>query len=657
VTNYKRISVGLNNYSLYPEDYNVFDLVKLGPDKDYYDSLYFYKKEHYDQFKKTKSLSGIRDVLSNRLVFDFDSKNNIEEARVDTITLVTRLLKDYGLNQDDFRIFFSGSKGFHVELKVNSDLERSEVENIVYGVGEGLDTLDKKITDQQRLIRVPLTKHQKTKLYKTPLDLGMLTDWSLEDIKEEAKSIVKQDHEYLGSWKSVDIPLNMMALKDIKKESLVVVDDNFKFEDRLELSRKPKWMSSAKFALQEGFFKGGERNNAFMILAATYKSHGFPDKIAWRMLKGVAEIQAKRNDVEEFSEKELWNNIIKAVYNPNWMGGTYSEKETELLKVTSERFNLQDDNESSRDLYNINQSISRFKVFAESFSKNRIKLGLDTLDDKVVITTGMCFGILGSPGAGKTTFANAFMKKTSMNNERVLFECLDMSENFQIARLVQNYVDFTFEEILSAIESGDITDDLSEAFDKVAEDFKNLSINYRSGTTIDDIENDIKTHAKIYGDYPRLVVVDYLEKVRGPYTDATANSGYIASRLSDLAREYNVCLLVLLQPQKSAGDASQELLSMRKVKGASVIEQDLRLILTMWRPGFSPKDPSNDKYASIAVVKNNMGATCKLDFMWDGLSGSLKDMSKEDKYNFDHFIKEKEEEKEKEDGNLFGSRY
>ena len=134
-----------------------------------------------------------------------------------------------------------------------------------------------------------------------------------------------------------------------------------------------------------------------------------------------------------------------------------------------------------------------------------------------------------------------------------------------------------------------------------------------------------------FGDKFKLVVVDYLEKVRGPYSDSTANSGYVASRLSDLASTYDVCIILLLQPQKSAGDPSEELLSMRKVKGASVIEQDCRVILTMWRPGFDPRAEHEDKFATIAIVKNNMGTVRTLDYSWNGLKGELSELTRDER--------------------------
>jgi len=204
--------------------------------------------------------------------------------------------------------------------------------------------------------------------------------------------------------------------------------------------------------------------------------------------------------------------------------------------------------------------------------------------------------------------------------------------------MLQGYTRYSFQEILSKIELGEIDDHLNNAMKLLTEEYKNMHVNYKSGTNIEDIENDIKTHYRTFGIYPRLVVVDYLEKIRGPFSDnPVANIGYIASRLTDLAREYGLCLIMVLQPQKTAGDAREPLLSMRKIKGSSVIEQDCRIIMTMWRPGFNPEDSSNDKYASIAIVKNNLGESCKLDYRWDGISGKFREMTNDEKFEFDEF--------------------
>lgn len=640
---YKRISKGLWNYKLYPIDFDVTEIITKDPNHDYYESVYTYNEEHMRQYKDVGNLRGIQDNKTNRLIFDFDDKENIDNARKDALTVSARLMAN-GINQDDFKIYFSGNRGFHVEVELTEGLTRREFDNIVNNLSEDLPTRDPSVSDNQSLIRMALTKNQKTGLYKIPLTLEQLSDTPIETIQKMAQVDEDSYYDMVNDVRVIPLPESLNGIKNLTPTTKKELDSNISFEDRLELSRKPPWMSSTKFALQEGFFREGERNNAFMILAATYKAHGFPKEIAWRMLKGVAELQASRNDSDEYSDKDLWTQIITQVYSDTWKGGTYSERETDLLRKTAERFNLVQDNRDAA-LTSISAISERFVNFAENIDKNTIKTGIRLIDENVLITTGMAVGILGSPGSGKTSWANAFVRHISKQGQGVLYESLDMSDNLLFGRLLQKYCKYDFKKILELIKSGEADKTLVEAFKNVEEEYKNVTFNFKSGTNVEDIEADIKRKKEEMGDNLKLVVVDYLEKVRGPYSDATANSAYVASRLTDLAREYDICLFILLQPQKSAGDPREPLLSMRKVKGASVIEQDLRVIMTMWRPGFNPTDMSDDKFASIAVVKNNIGGLGQYDFSWDGITGSLRELTNDERFILDDLLKRIEEQK------------
>jgi replicative DNA helicase len=238
-----------------------------------------------------------------------------------------------------------------------------------------------------------------------------------------------------------------------------------------------------------------------------------------------------------------------------------------------------------------------FFTFADNINDNVIKTGIKSLDETLLITTGMMVGILGAPSAGKTSLVTAIIEKSAKDGMKPMFHSLDMTKHLMMMRLIQRQSGINTQSLLRRKIKGDpnynqdysLRDDqtVKDAVDTLGTIYRNVEFNFTRGATIESLEEDIKMNKAKNGDKFKLVVVDYLEKVRGPYSDATANSGYVASRLSDLASTYDVCIILLLQPQKSAGDPSQELLSMRNVKGASVIEQDCRVILTMWRPGFN----------------------------------------------------------------------
>lgn len=123
----------------------------------------------------------------------------------------------------------------------------------------------------------------------------------------------------------------------------------------------------------------------------------------------------------------------------------------------------------------------------------------------------------------------------------------------------------------------------------------------------------------------------------------------IAQQLKDIANELEVCIVLLLQPQKHAGDPASELLSMRNIKGSSVVEQACSIIFTMWRPGFSPKNPDEDMYLTIAVVKNRMGQLGSYDFGWNGLTGDLSELDELERGELDELRKRRALEKAEEE--------
>jgi replicative DNA helicase len=258
--------------------------------------------------------------------------------------------------------------------------------------------------------------------------------------------------------------------------------------------------------------------------------------------------------------------------------------------------------------------------------KNTIKTGIKSLDESVLITSGMMISLLAAPGAGKTSFANLFVENLSQNGENTLFFSLDMYQPLLFSRLLQKHCGYSAQVIMDMFESGSMDEPLIQAFNQVLEDFSNVNFCFKTGPTVEEIEQEILRYQKQSGKKVKLLVLDYLEKIRGPFADSTANSAYIASRVSDLAKKYHLAVLLLVQPSKMAGDPRDELNSYRKIKGSSVIEQDSRVVLTLSRPGYNPQDMSKDKFACISVVKNNMGPLTKLDYAWDGVAGQFSEL-------------------------------
>jgi replicative DNA helicase len=640
---YHRLADGLNSIGkLIPENANVYDFINK--DKDYYLSIYKYNEEHKKiaeeiidaervdkktkeviKYKRARGIEGIEDVVTDIIGFDFDDKQNLDNAKEDTITVIGRLL-DLNIDVEDINVSFSGNKGFSVVIKHDKELTPTQHRFIAESIAGDLKTFDTTLYNASRIFRVDGTKHNSTGLYKAQIDPDELLEMSAEDIKAKAKN-----KTVLKQFKKITLPESIFNLKPKEK---VVEKTKEEQKHIIDFSKKPYYLTDLKYALHKGFIPPSDGNEGMMILCSTYKHVGFDMVDAYHMLKGVNEKRAEIYNIPKRDNNSIWKEVVEVIYNPSWKGGTYSVENSKLLQETAKKFGVTE-NSKLESFDSIKES---FFQFADNINENVIKTGIKSLDETLLITTGMMVGVLGAPSAGKTSLVTAILEKSAMDGMKPLFHSLDMTKHLMMMRLIQRQSGVNTQDRLRRKIEGDPNYDkdytlredsaILEAVEKLGKIYRNVEFNFTRGTTIESLEEDIKMNKAKNGDKFKLVVVDYLEKVRGPYSDATANSGFVASRMSDLASTYDVCIILLLQPQKSAGDPSEELLSMRKVKGASVIEQDCRVILTMWRPGFDPRDGSRDKYASIAIVKNNMGEVKTLDYRWDGLKGNLNELTK-----------------------------
>lgn len=618
--------------TMYPANESFLDttteIINKAPAADYYESIYLYRKEQFEILKETKTLAGIRDVKTDRIVLDFDS-TDVAEAKNDAVVALERLNDLVPNHKESVRIFASGNKGFHIEVHLNSCIDRSEFESIIYGVAGDLTTFDEKVKDQQRLFRFPLTRNQKTKRFKIPLTQEQLVNLSVSEIESLSS---KQDHtefyDLLNSYVTVDLPPAMKNLKNRKKE-IVKKEVTVVQGDGPDMSRKPKHLTAAKYVLQEGYFEEGERNEACVILASTYKFLGFSQDHAYNMIKATLRLRSHRLGIEDYDKEELWRTVIVPVYGPMWQGGTFSEEEG-LLARTIMRYDLAKVSTNETALVSLSSIADHFRDFAVNIDKNTIRLGIKEIDEKVRVTTSMLVCLLAAPGAGKTSISLGILNTLNSNNERAIFFSLDMGMPQVFQRIIQRHTGDKADTILDNYKNGN-EEKVSEYEATLEKEYNNVKFCFKSGITTDHIRSVIINQIDSTGIVPKLVVIDYLECIQGPFSDSNANKALIATQLKDIANEFGICVFLLVQPAKQSGDPSQELTSYTQIKGSSVLGEASSVVFTMFRPGFSPKSPQDDKYLTINVVKNRMGELSSTDLGWTGLTGNLHTLDTQQK--------------------------
>lgn len=598
-----------------PED--VMDKVDL--DNDWYQSLYYYNDQHIKHLKEKGSLRGVTNVKTDKLMFDFDDEDNVENAKKDTKELINRL-KKHNIKESDIEIYFSGNKGFHVTVTLKNMLTPIQLGVFARKTAGDLSSFDSSVYDAAQIMRVPFTKNQKSNLYKIPLTPKQL-DLPLSNIKILATNIDNVNVEEFN-WSPIELS------QELFQEEKIVETREVKIPSGLNLSDRPKHFKDYKWALINAIgVKPDERHEALIRIAATCKGLGYDESLT----RGIClsfddKFQALTGKPPV---EDLETNILPSVFSDTWNGGAYSYKNDTWLQNYCKRINLKPEDLGGEPTMNITDAFGMFKDFATNIDELTIKTGIKPLDDKLRMTIGMSVGIVASAGTGKTSIALQILNSMSKSGEQSIFFSYDMYHALVFQKLTQKHLGVTETELFEKFKKNDVTFQ-NKVVSTLKDQYQNVEFCFKAGQTPDQMIETIKFTEEKTGKKVRLVVVDYNELVLTEYSDSTAASAYVAQKLREIANTLNVCVVVLLQPNKMAGNPAEEIKSYTSAKGSSAIQQSVSIMLGMHRPGYNPKRPEDDQFLSISCLKNRMGPLFALDFGWAGATGEIYEMSDED---------------------------
>ena len=624
--NYIRVCKGIQDKGiLVPVNSDLYKGADLT--KDYYTSAFLYNDEQFNTFKKTGSVAGITDTVTNKLYWDFDSADNLDAAKKDAHELCQRLVNNAKFSPENIALFFSGKKGFQVEVTIEqSTFTPTEVKNICLNLGDGLDTLDKQIYNSNRILRLPLSRHKDTGLYKIPLNFDGLDQATIEEIKEAASNTMNPE-DLAGIFKPSS---GNVFIETIRRKTPPAPTAEARIKVAYDLTdvdwtSKPKFLTPEKYLLSLGFFEMGERSHALMILGSTLKSLGFNETQTYHFLKSAAEMQAERLGEDKFPKKEIYKNIIAQIYSPTWKGGVYSITNDDLLQKLHTMVPSHVLVNDEADVHDIMETANLFISYAKDIDKNTLEFGIPCLDDNLHIQVGRLYGIIGPPGSGKTSLGITIHNNTSKLDIPSMFFSYDMSKYDVFQKLIQRHTKLDRDTLYDIYRAGDVSEQKRVA-GVVAEEYKNVRFVFKTGQSIEEMKQTIINTEKKLGIDFRLIVVDYLELVQSKYSDPTQSSAEVIQGLREIAINMNKAVVVFLQPNKMSSTIDEPLLSYNAAKGSSAIAQACTAILTIHRPGYSSRTPETDKFFSIDCVKNRSGRLFSADLHWDGLTGNIREL-------------------------------
>lgn len=634
---YVRIAEGLEDSGfLYPkEDFEKGLQDGFASENDQYSSVYLYNEEHYKQFQTTKSVRGIKNVVTDKIIFDFDSDSNPELARKDTLELVNRL-KAKSVDPDNIDLYWSGKKGFTVTVRLDRTITPEVHEKIALDLfGKGLETLDRGVYNASRILRVPNTKHPKSNLYKVKLTYPQLQTLDVEKIKKLAVNPTDK----IKLSKPVKFQEDVFIAPVVIKEKPKVTTNN-----KVNQLAPRHWKDYKWAILNAEGLKAGERHYAMMVIAATCRGLGYNQELTESFLK-TFDVKYAENTKQGENQEEI-ELTLNSVFSENWNGGQYSIEKNAWLRGYCDRMGFSGKEESK--VIQLHDIEEEFIDYVKNIDKNTILTGIQELDEAVPLTVGMNLGLVGAASSGKTALALKILKNTSDAGVISVFASLDMRRNRIFEKLLYRVSGLSRQELYSAIQND--TKLAKKIFDDVKEQYKNVFFYDRSSPTVEDIRDYIGQVELATGQKVKLVMLDYFERVNADKSDDTAASKEVAGKLQDLVNDLNVCLVTLVQPNKFALSAGPDtpILNYTSIKGSGYLYQSFRSIISIWRPFFTPETKDSDKFLEMAVLKNDLGELGKFQFGWSGKQGEIWSLTDEEKSYMNELIQEKNRKKSQE---------
>ena len=257
--------------------------------------------QNTDIYRSIFSFSDIKfneTLLYGPFYLDFDiqikSPKDFRMVARDTLLITTMIEEEMGLSEDVIKIYFSGSKGFHVIIdpeifgakpsyNLNMIYKRMA---IFFNKHTMYNTIDINIYDQRRLFRIENSINKKTGLYKVRISRkDLLNITTIQDIQKYASS--KKEILSDNKIESFHARLFFNRFKLIE-DCKAINQKKSKKPAKLFFATK-KILPCVQKIIKEGITKGNRNNTSVSITSSLIQS-GFD-----------------RNEIEEYIHE--WNKL------------------------------------------------------------------------------------------------------------------------------------------------------------------------------------------------------------------------------------------------------------------------------------------------------------------------------------------------------------
>ena len=240
---------------------------------------------------------------------DIHDEESYNKVKQDTLTAISYLTTNLKVPKEYIRIYFSGNKGFHLIVPytvfgitpckdLNDKYKMIALDIKKYSLNQTIDT---RIYDKKRLIRLPHSINGKTGLYKVPLTEDILRISTYASMKLYASK--DRNIEYTETNLVEDARRSFIEATKVKPKTKKKVNTSY-INPNYEIPLCIKYIY-AKGSVQ------GARNNTLMILASSLLQKGMELE---ECIDTLVEWDEEKNE-PSMGEKEVETTVRSAYRN------------------------------------------------------------------------------------------------------------------------------------------------------------------------------------------------------------------------------------------------------------------------------------------------------------------------------------------------------
>jgi len=221
--------------------------------------------------------------------------------------------------------------------------------------------------------------------------------------------------------------------------------------------------------------------------------------------------------------------------------------------------------------------------------------------------------IAGRPAMGKTAIALSLTKDFASVGGKALFLSLEMSNE----QLAKRYISLIGQIPNYKVRNGNLKEqDVLRLCNVANSQTINFFIDDDPETSINDIKAKVKLHKAKHG--LDLLVIDYIQLVKGTKQNREQEIAEISRNLKLLAKELGLTVIVLAQLSRASETRQDKRPLLSDLRESGAIEQDADVVLFPFRPAYYSQDKPPIEDAELIIGKNRNGECCVIPVKFEG---------------------------------------